>query len=124
MGEGGLAFVGLIVGELLGGVFILFLQGSYIKKLAANGDVPVPEWRLPPAIVGGVTFAAGMFWYGFTCCALYRRSFTDWRRFGWTGYTSSIHWMVPISSGILTGFGIFCIFLQCFNYIVDCYPTL
>ncbi|KAF4211358.1 hypothetical protein CNMCM5878_002692 [Aspergillus fumigatiaffinis] len=106
MGEGGLAFVGLIVGELLGGVFILFLQGSYIKKLAANGDVPVPEWRLPPAIVGGVTFAAGMFW------------------FGWTGYTSSIHWMVPISSGILTGFGIFCIFLQCFNYIVDCYPTL
>jgi hypothetical protein len=64
MGEGGLAFVGLIVGELLGGVFILFLQGSYIKKLAANGDVPVPEWRLPPAIVGGVTFAAGMFWYG------------------------------------------------------------
>jgi DHA1 family multidrug resistance protein-like MFS transporter len=64
MGEGGLAFVGLIVGELLGGVFILFLQGSYVKKLAANGDVPVPEWRLPPAIVGGVTFAAGMFWYG------------------------------------------------------------
>lgn len=106
MGEGGLAFVGLIIGELLGGVFILFLQGSYIKKLAANGDVPVPEWRLPPAIVGGITFAAGMFW------------------FGWTGYTSSIHWMVPISSGVLTGFGIFCIFLQCFNYIVDCYPTL
>jgi DHA1 family multidrug resistance protein-like MFS transporter len=124
MGDGGLAFVGLIVGELLGGVFILMLQGSYIKKLAANGDVPVPEWRLPPAIVGGVTFAAGMFWYESTYYTTYRSTVTDCRRFGWTGYTSSIHWMVPISSGILTGFGIFCIFLQCFNYIVDCYPTL
>ncbi|KAL5357104.1 MFS multidrug transporter [Aspergillus floccosus] len=106
MGVGGLAFVGLILGELLGGVFILMLQGSYARKLAANGDRPIPEWRLPPAIVGAVTFTGGMFW------------------FGWTGYTSSIHWMAPMASGLLTGFGIFCIFLQCFNYIVDCYPTL
>lgn len=45
-------------------------------------------------------------------------------RFGWTGFTSSIHWMVPIISGVATGTGIFLIFLQCFNYIVDCYPTL
>ncbi|KAG2411644.1 hypothetical protein HFD88_009200 [Aspergillus terreus] len=106
MGVGGLAFVGLILGELLGGVFILMLQGSYARKLAANGDRPIPEWRLPPAIVGAVAFTGGMFW------------------FGWTGYTSSIHWIAPMASGLLTGFGIFCIFLQCFNYIVDCYPTL
>lgn len=45
-------------------------------------------------------------------------------RFGWTGYTSSIHWMAPVASGLLTGVGIFLIFLQCFNYIVDCYPSL
>ncbi|KAL4892022.1 MFS multidrug transporter [Aspergillus ambiguus] len=106
MGVGGLAFVGLILGELLGGVFILMLQTSYARKLAANGDKPIPEWRLPPAIVGAVTFTVGMFW------------------FGWTGYTASIHWIAPMASGLLTGFGIFCIFLQCFNYIVDCYPSL
>ncbi|KAF9894782.1 hypothetical protein FE257_004403 [Aspergillus nanangensis] len=106
MGVGGLAFVGLILGELLGGVYILMLQGEYARKLAANGDKPIPEWRLPPAIVGAVAFTIGMFW------------------FGWTGYTASIHWMAPVASGLLTGFGIFCIFLQCFNYIVDCYPTL
>ncbi|EAU29952.1 hypothetical protein ATEG_09761 [Aspergillus terreus NIH2624] len=62
MGVGGLAFVGLILGELLGGVFILMLQGSYARKLAANGDRPIPEWRLPPAIVGAVAFTGGMFW--------------------------------------------------------------
>jgi len=45
-------------------------------------------------------------------------------RFGWTGFTSSIHWMVPIISGVFLGSGIFLIFLQCFNYIVDCYPAL
>ncbi|KAE8143153.1 major facilitator superfamily domain-containing protein [Aspergillus pseudotamarii] len=106
MGVGGLAFVGLILGELLGGCYVLFLQGAYKRKLAANGDKPIPEWRLSPAILGAVLFTGGMFW------------------FGWTGYTSSIHWMAPMASGVLTGAGIFLIFLQCFNYIVDCYPTL
>ncbi|PLB35330.1 MFS transporter [Aspergillus candidus] len=106
MGVGGLSFVGLILGELLGGVYVLTQQSSYVRKLVANGDQPVPEWRLPPAIVGAVVFAVGLFW------------------FGWTGYTASIHWMAPIASGLFTGAGIFLIFLQCFNYIVDCYPTL
>ncbi|PYH90703.1 MFS multidrug transporter [Aspergillus ellipticus CBS 707.79] len=106
MGVGGLAFIGLILGELLGGVFVLCLQGSYKRKLTANGGKPIPEWRLPAATVGAVAFSIGMFW------------------FGWTGYTNKIHWMAPTASGVFTGFGIFCIFLQCFNYIVDCYPTL
>lgn len=62
MGVGGLAFIGLIIGELVGGAYILFLQSSYARKLAANGDKPIPEWRLPPAIAGGVAFTGGMFW--------------------------------------------------------------
>ncbi|CEN60690.1 Putative Synaptic vesicle transporter SVOP and related transporters [Aspergillus calidoustus] len=106
MGVGGLAFIGIIIGELLGGVYVLCLQGSYQRKLTANNDQPIPEWRLTPAIVGSVAFSGGLFW------------------FGWCGYRADIHWMAPIASGLLTGFGIFCIFLQCFNYIVDCYPTL
>ncbi|GFF42255.1 uncharacterized transporter C569.05c [Aspergillus udagawae] len=36
-------------------------------------------------------------------------------------YRSDIHWIVPTLSGLLTGFGLFCIFLQCLNYIVDAY---
>ncbi|KAI2870257.1 hypothetical protein CBS76997_5599 [Aspergillus niger] len=103
LGVGSLPFIGLIIGEILGGVFVLSSQGSYTKKLRANNDIPIPEWRLPPAIVGGISFTIGLFWYG------------------WTGWTRSIHWMAPTASGLFTGFGIYCIFLQCFNYLIDSY---
>lgn len=62
MGVGGLAFIGLIIGELLGGTLMLFLQRSYAHKLHANEGIPVPEWRLPPAILGAIIFAIGLFW--------------------------------------------------------------
>ncbi|KAK1148202.1 hypothetical protein N8T08_010848 [Aspergillus melleus] len=103
LGVGSLPFIGLMTGEFLGGAFTLLGQGSYNKKLAANNDMPVSEWRLPPAIVGGIAFTMGLFW------------------FGWTGFTSNIHWMAPTASGVLTGFGIYVIFLQCFNYLIDSY---
>lgn len=45
-------------------------------------------------------------------------------RFGWTGFTASIHWMAPIAAGIFIGFGVLCIFLPCFNYLVDSYLPL
>ncbi|KAI4687892.1 uncharacterized protein J4E88_003485 [Alternaria novae-zelandiae] len=102
-GVGGLPFFGMIIGELFAGVFIFARQPGYQKKLAANNNVPIPEWRLPEVIVGGVAFAGGLFW------------------FGWTGYRADIHWIVPTCSGLLIGFGIMSIFLQSFNYIIDAY---
>ncbi|KAL2816154.1 major facilitator superfamily domain-containing protein [Aspergillus granulosus] len=102
-GVGGLPYFGLIIGELLAGFFIIAQQPWYNKKLSANNDIPIPEWRLPPAIIGGAAFAGGLFW------------------FGWGGYQSSVHWIVPTASGLLTGFGLLCIFLQCLNYIIDTY---
>lgn len=62
LGVGGLPFLGLIVGQLAAGGYILLCQGSYNRKLVANNDVPVPEWRLPPVMVGGFAFSAGLFW--------------------------------------------------------------
>ncbi|KAJ5121266.1 uncharacterized protein N7515_009227 [Penicillium bovifimosum] len=103
LGVGSLPFIGLIIGEFLAGAYILYDQKAYTKKLAANNNIPVPEWRLPPAIVGGIFFCVGLFWYG------------------WTGWTRSIHWMAPTASGVVTGFGIYVIFLQCFNYLIDSY---
>ncbi|KAL2857325.1 major facilitator superfamily domain-containing protein [Aspergillus pseudoustus] len=103
LGVGSLPFIGLIIGELLAGVYTLLGQPSYTRKLTANGDIPVPEWRLPPAIVGGFAFTIGLFWYG------------------WTGFKHDIHWMAPTASGVLVGFGIYCIFLNCFNYLIDSY---
>jgi DHA1 family multidrug resistance protein-like MFS transporter len=105
-GVGGLPYFGLIIGEFFGGLFIIALQPWYIKKLTTNNDIPIPEWRLPPAIIGGAAFAGGLFW------------------FGWGGYQSSVHWIVPTISGLLTGFGLLCIFLQCLNYIIDTYLVL
>lgn len=60
-GVGGLPYFGLIIGEFLGGTFIIALQPWYNRKLSSNDDMPVPEWRLPPAIIGGAAFSGGLF---------------------------------------------------------------
>ncbi|KAL6852911.1 hypothetical protein ACO1O0_007459 [Amphichorda felina] len=102
-GQSGLTFFGMICGQLLGGAAVIAQQPWYMRKLARNNGVPVPEWRLPSVMAGGVSFAIGIFW------------------FGWTGYTRDIHWAVPAASGIFTGFGLMSIFLQALNYLVDAY---
>ncbi|OBT63067.1 hypothetical protein VE03_07432 [Pseudogymnoascus sp. 23342-1-I1] len=105
-GVSGLPFIGLIIGQLLACGFILSQHSSYVKRLSANNYIAVPEWRLVPAVVGAPVFAVGIFW------------------FGWTSFTNTIHWMVPTAAGILIGFGVLCIFLPCFNYLVDSYLPL
>ncbi|KAJ5304658.1 uncharacterized protein N7443_004318 [Penicillium atrosanguineum] len=102
-GVSGLPYLGLVIGEFIGGTCIILTQPWYNKKLDANNGIPIPEWRLPPAIVGSVAFAGGLFW------------------FGWSGFTADVHWIVPTLSGVLIGFGLLCIFMQAFNYIIDSY---
>lgn len=102
-GVGGLPYFGLVVGEILAFISVMLTNPAYVRKLKANNNVPVPEWRLPLVMLGAPLFAAGLFW------------------FGWTGYTNSIPWIVPTLSGLFTGFGIFAIFLQLLNYIIDAY---
>ncbi|CAG8926040.1 unnamed protein product [Penicillium salamii] len=105
-GVAGLMFIGLIIGVGLADAFILLTQVTYAKKLAENQGMPVPEWRLGPTLLGAPVFTVGLFW------------------FGWTGFTSQIHWAAPAAAGIFIGFGILCIFLPCFNYIVDSYLSI
>lgn len=102
-GQSGLAFFGMIIGQLIAGTVVLLDQPRYQRKLAANNGVPIPEWRLPVVIAGGVSFTGGIFW------------------FGWSGYRADVHWIVPAASGIMTGFGLMAIFLQALNYLVDAY---
>jgi DHA1 family multidrug resistance protein-like MFS transporter len=102
-GVAGLTFFGMVLGQIIAGITVLLQQPWYMRKLAANNGVPIPEWRLPSVIAGGVAFAAGLFW------------------FGWSGYRRDIHWIVPTLSGLLTGFGLASIFLQALNYLVDAY---
>jgi len=65
-GVGGLPFFGMIAGEILAGAYMIILQPGYNRKLAANNNMPIPEWRLPPVIAGGVAFAVGQFWFAWT----------------------------------------------------------
>ena len=58
-GVGGLPYFGFIAGEVIGFVTVVFMNPSYVRKLKANNDVPVPEWRLPVVMAGGISFAAG-----------------------------------------------------------------
>ncbi|KAL8761758.1 MAG: hypothetical protein Q9184_002157 [Pyrenodesmia sp. 2 TL-2023] len=102
-GVGGLPYFGMILGQITAGVYIALTQPAYNRKLAANGGIPVPEWRLFPVILGGISFTGGLFW------------------FGWSGYKPETHWIVPTLSGLLTGFGLLAIFLQALNYLVDAY---
>ncbi|KAL5121438.1 hypothetical protein ACEQ8H_000509 [Pleosporales sp. CAS-2024a] len=102
-GVSGLAYFGMVLGEVIAFVVIVAANPRYVKKLQANNNIPVPEWRLPISMLGGVLFAAGLFW------------------FGWTGYSGSVPWIVPVLSGLFTGFGIFTIFLSLLNYLVDAY---
>ncbi len=101
LGVEGLPYMALVIGVVIGFACIVFLNASYVRKLEANNNIPVPEWRLPLPMVGGIVFSPGLFW------------------FGWGGYMKSTPWIVPTLAGIFIGFGIFSVFLQCLNYIID-----
>ena len=102
-GVGGLPFLGMVVGQVSAGIYMISRQPSYRRKLQANNGVAIPEWRMPQVIIGGVAFAGGLFWLG------------------WSGYSGKVHWIVPTLSGLLSGFGLMSIFLQSLNYLVDAY---
>ena len=63
-GQSGLTFFGMISGQLIAGATVIAQQPWYKRKLAANNGVPVPEWRLPNVMAGGISFAIGIFWFG------------------------------------------------------------
>ena len=86
-GVSGLPYIGMIIGALLGFVTIVSMNPAYVRKLKANDGIPVPEWRLPLPMVGGVVFSIGLFWLG------------------WGGYKASTPWIVPTLGAVCMGFG-------------------
>ena len=61
-----LPFLALFVGVLAAMGINLANQPRYIRLVNENGGKPVPEGRLLPMVVGGVLFAIGLFWFGWT----------------------------------------------------------
>ncbi|KAB8235167.1 MFS transporter [Aspergillus alliaceus] len=103
-GVGGLPYIGIIVGQLLGALGVFAMQPWVLRKMERNGGLMLPEWRLPVAIPGAVAFSAGLFWLG------------------WSGYRRSVSWVVPTISGLLTGFGLLTMFLSSIAYLVEARP--
>ena len=74
----------------------------FARKVASNNGVVVPEDRLPLMILGGVVLPVGLFW------------------FAWTA-DPSIPWPSVVVSGVVIGFGMFLIWIQCYAYLIDVY---
>ncbi|KAH6668518.1 MFS transporter [Halenospora varia] len=101
-GVGGLAFMGVAVGMILGAAYVTFDNRRYIRHSRANKGVVPPEVRLPPAIFGGASIIIGLAWFAAT-------------------NSPKIHWAVSISAGLPFAFGFVLVFVSLGNYLVDTY---
>ena len=101
-GIGGLAFLGVAVGILMGVGYSIWDNRRYTAVEKEHGGEAPPEARLPPALVAAVALPIGIFW------------------FAWTNYPS-IHWIVCIIGTAPFGFGMVLVFLALMNYLIDAY---
>ncbi|KAJ5718000.1 drug/proton antiporter YHK8 [Penicillium malachiteum] len=106
----GLCFMGLFVGMVLAIISDPLWRRNY-ARLERNflrdndGDEDFqPEWRLPPAILGGPLVTIGLF------------------IFAWTIY-SDVHWIGPIIGSGIFGAGVILAYAGIFTFLVDAYPT-
>ncbi|CAK49096.1 uncharacterized protein An10g00050 [Aspergillus niger] len=105
-GFASLALIGIIVGVVMGTATVVIYNQLYFKrKVQANDGKFEPEARLPLMIFGGCLVPTGLFWYA------------------WTS-DPSIPWPSEVCAGILVGWGMYTIFIQCFSYIIDCYTDM
>lgn len=102
-GIGGLAFLGVAVGTILGLFYYVWDNNRYLRvaKNSPHGMAP-PEARLAPLMLGSIAIPIALIW------------------FAWTNY-KSIHWIVPIISMAPFGFGLNLCFLGTINYLIDSY---
>ncbi|KAH7204762.1 MFS transporter [Fusarium oxysporum] len=96
-----LPFLSLLIGCLFAAAANIFNNIYYGKKLVANHFKPVPEARLPPMMVGGFAFSAGLF------------------LFGWTSVEHVSSPWPSIIGVFLTGVGFTTIFQSSLQYLVD-----
>ncbi|KAL7806676.1 major facilitator superfamily domain-containing protein [Trichoderma aethiopicum] len=100
--QSSLPFLALLVGVCLAMFVNLANQPRYARLVDAAGGKPVPEARCAPMAVGGIVFAIGLFW------------------FGWTA-DPKIHWAAPVVAAVFIGAGFNIVFQQCINFLVDTY---
>ncbi|CAH0046160.1 unnamed protein product [Clonostachys solani] len=105
-GISALPFLGLMVGVLIGAAFVVWhTKTRFTAAVQASGGRIVPEQRLPLMIVGGCLLPVGLF------------------IFAWTSHPTT-HWAGMVVGSIPTGMGMYMVFVQCFNYLIDVYAPI
>jgi hypothetical protein len=56
-----LPFIALLIGIFCAAAINIYNNKYYFQKFKANNNRPVPEARLPPMMLGGFVFTAGLF---------------------------------------------------------------
>lgn len=67
-GIGGLAFIGVAVGMIIGVIYSIIDNKRYVRVEEEHGGEAPPEARLPPAMAGAIALPIGMFWFAWTNC--------------------------------------------------------
>ncbi|KAH4860702.1 hypothetical protein HBH70_148270 [Parastagonospora nodorum] len=103
LGIEGVAFLGILVGTLIGaGCLFAWLYFYQEKQFDDDGNI-APEKRLIPAMVGCFFVPICLFW------------------FGWAS-RSDVHWIVPIIGTSFFGIAAFTLFNAVLPYLSDAYP--
>ncbi|KAL2817059.1 major facilitator superfamily domain-containing protein [Aspergillus cavernicola] len=101
-GVGGLAFMGIMIGMILGVLYTIPDNMRYLRTVDRHGGCAPPEARLPPVILASICIPTGLFW------------------FAWTN-DPSIHWVASIAAGAPFGFGVVLVYLGTMSYLIDSY---
>lgn len=117
LGVSGLPFIGCGVGLLMGVAFFIVIDKNVYNpknqdgtrgKRDENGKLilSAPETKLLSAKIGALCLPISLFWLG------------------WTGRTSSVHWMAPTAAGVPFGFGMITIFISVIFYFSMAFPPI
>ncbi|KAI0205026.1 major facilitator superfamily domain-containing protein [Astrocystis sublimbata] len=101
------AFSGLLVGILISVVLVPWTYRNTVKQLKEDGDdgsgiMLNREDRLRFAMIGAPFIPIGLFWMA------------------WTDFSFISIWS-PIVASVLIGFGMVCVYMSAYMYIIDCY---
>ncbi|KAI0646818.1 MFS general substrate transporter [Trametes meyenii] len=101
-GEGGLAFLGIGVGCVIGLALAPAQNRLYWRAMDRNGGRTIPEGRLYLPMLGGVILPISLFW------------------FAWTS-EPPVHWIVPVLAGVPFGMSCAVVMQGLTQYLMDTY---
>lgn len=101
-GISGLAYIGIMIGQIIGVPLYVVLEMKYRKKIGRPGVVSTPEMRLEPAMYGAIMIPLSLFW------------------FAWSSFPS-VHWAVGQVGSVFFGLGNVLVFISITNNIIDTY---